>query len=1142
MQDNSFAAPARNMRITWKVILLLWLLFLATLCLRASTPAPVLTSVSPNPLSVGTVTVTIKGSGFLSGALVYDSYGTVGNLQYSPSKVSANSITVTIYQGPAASSTFTVKNPGSAVSNAIVVPVKSGGSPGGGGGSTPPPVTISLSSVTPNPMPYGTDTVTVTGTGFQSGVMLYQTYTGQSRIQYSATASTATSLTVNGIWQPATGTVTFEVKNPGGSYSNAITVPVSGGSGGGGGGGGGGSTTYTLKVVNGTISGGGTSAAYAAGTTVNIVANTPPSGQAFQSWTGTQVANPLASSTSLTMPSANTTATANFYTPAPIPEPVTTHPRLWIRQQDIPRLQQWAAAQNNVAYQGLNSALSAALSNYTAAFPNVTGQSLTNPIPANPYPDLGDVQGYTGMLSEENAVVLALYSLIDTNSANRISYAQKAHNLLMYAMNQAVLGHAKDAPFRDPAFAIYNRGSFGGHEWPLIVDWIYDAVDGKGNPILTAKDKATIRSVFLMWANDCANASTTGGDNPGLPGLENSLALLPNNKPYRMASNNYYLAHARLLTMMGLVLDPADDPPVNAGTPAAVFGNSLRSYINDGTGAWLYEIYAMMGGAQTVAQAYNVPNNPTGAGFGLASGGLPPEGMLYGESFAYVLGQLLALQTAGFNNPQYSGPQIGLIGAPVWDRYVQGYLSSLTPTAKVPASESYLGALYQFAGYGDMLRLYVEPDQVSNWALLALLDRERGVSTHENAARWFTMNAIPGGQAGMLGNMQDFATWGVTPDILYFLFLDPAGGQPTDPRPTYPTLFYDAPAGRILARSDWTANQTMFDYRASWISINHQDGGSGQFGLYRKGEWLTKEMSNYDNSGGGNGATTTYHNTMSLENDCPKCSTITWGQDIDGAVWRNGSQWMEGENAGDPSTVMSHGKGYVYAASNLTNLYNRPDVWDSTLSIVNVTQATRSLVWLNDTSDYIVVYDRATTQEAGLWKKWDLSLGATPQVGVNTVSETMADGQSLFVQTLLPLNATQSTFNGAAIMSPLADLEPMVYIYQEQDSSNPADTRFLHVLQASDKGTTMAKAAYLQNTAGQKFDGAGFSKYAVYFPVSVGSFTGTTLTLPAGGHTLMVTGLAANTGYAVTIGGTSATISPNGSTTTDAGGVLVVSY
>jgi len=302
-----------------------------------------------------------------------------------------------------------------------------------------------ITSVTPNPVPSGTLNVTITGSGFQSGVALYQTYTGQSRIQYSVSSWTATSVTVNGVYQPATSTVTFEVKNPGGSYSNALTVPVKDTSGGGGGGSGGGSSTYTLTVVNGKIAGGGTSGSYAAGATVNIVANTPPAGKAFQSWTGAQVANVLASSTSLTMPSAATTVTAHFYTPAPIPAPVTTHPRLWITQQDIPRLQQWAAAPNNVAYRGLHMALNAALANYNKAFPTTAaGQSLKNPVPANPYPDFGDVQGYTGMLSEENAVVLALFSQIDASPANRMVYAEKARNLLMYAMNQAALGHANN--------------------------------------------------------------------------------------------------------------------------------------------------------------------------------------------------------------------------------------------------------------------------------------------------------------------------------------------------------------------------------------------------------------------------------------------------------------------------------------------------------------------------------------------------------------------------------------------------------------------------------------------------------------------------------------------------------------------------
>src|ERR1035438_3625874 len=135
-----------------------------------------------------------------------------------------------------------------------------------------------------------------------------------------------------------------------------------------------------------------------------------------------------------------------------------------------------------------------------------------------------------------------------------------------------------------------------------------------------------------------------------------------------MASNNYYLGHARLLTMMALSIDPGDDPPVNSSAPASQIGNTLRSYILDANGAWLYQEFAMMGDPSMVASGYGIPGS--GAGFGLASGGLPPEGMLYGHSFGFVLGQLLALQTAGFNNVSLTGPQAQLIGAPVWDRYV----------------------------------------------------------------------------------------------------------------------------------------------------------------------------------------------------------------------------------------------------------------------------------------------------------------------------------------------------------------------------------------------------------------------------------------------------------------------------------------
>lgn len=64
---------------------------------------------------------------------------------------------------------------------------------------------------------------------------------------------------------------------------------------------------FTLTVVSG--SGSGT---YPAGTVVSIVAASPPAGSQFKQWTGATVANPTASSTTITMPSANTTVTATY--------------------------------------------------------------------------------------------------------------------------------------------------------------------------------------------------------------------------------------------------------------------------------------------------------------------------------------------------------------------------------------------------------------------------------------------------------------------------------------------------------------------------------------------------------------------------------------------------------------------------------------------------------------------------------------------------------------------------------------------------------------------------------------------------------------------------------------------------------------
>jgi len=928
----------------------------------------------------------------------------------------------------------------------------------------------------------------------------------------------------------------WEVKIAAGTGSSSSGSTGSSGSGSSGSSGSSNPYQYTLTVANGTIQGGSTSATITAGASVTIVANPPPPGQAFQMWQGVVALsnnNPTASTATFTMPYNNVLETAVYYTPPALVQPVTGHPRMWLKPADVARVQNWATSTNAVYQNGLLPALSNSVAAYNMCFPN--GQ------PSSPYQDNGDIYGYAGpnlvsgyIVSEQHELLLAFFGLIHPNLALRVQYAQMARQLLMYEMNQAALGHATGVPFRDPLFAIYNRANAIGESWPLIVDWLQGVVDGNGNPvtILSAQDKATIRSVFLMWANDDLNAFY--GCSP--VGFMNSTALLPGGNAARIASNNYYSNHARLMAMMPLALDAADDPPLNANVPAGALGNSLRSFIYDATGAWLYQQYAVYADPATVQATFGLP---AGGSLGLSSGGLPVEGCLYGHSYAFVLGGLLALQTAGYNNPTLSGPQIAMIGAPVWDRYVKGYISNMVNTAAVPPSETYLGPVYEMASYGDQLRIHVTPDFMQGYAMLALTEQSQGLTTHLNEARWFAMNATDGGAGYMLQRIQ--RPWSNTESILYFLLFDPSAPPPTDPRPGYPTIFYDAPQARLIRRTDWTPNATLFTYRSAPESINHENGDCGQFELWRKGEWLTKEYSNYDNNN--NGQSTMWHNTLALQNWCA-AGTPTLNP-FEVPFYQNGSTFNNGMSAGDPVSISSNGSTYSYVQSDNTLLYNRPNVFTPSAGLMDIQHASRSILYLPN--DDVVVYDRATTGHTGLFKQFNLNFTTTPQID-NThlvVTDTTPGGQNLFLQCLLPTTASISWVPEAGSLTNVAELEPSIGRIVEQDPGNPADERFLHVLQAGDPGSAMAPATLVQSSAGSSLDGAQFGSTLVLFARSITTpFQGTVYVAPAAATTHYITGLAPNTGYNVTEqaaaqGAVQITIAAGGSYMTDAGGVLV---
>jgi len=144
-----------------------------------------------------------------------------------------------------------------------------------------------ITSVTPNPLSTGNFTVTVQGSGFQPYAEVFESYGSYSNIQLTTASLTSTTITATG-YQGSATSATFTVKNPGSGSSNAITIAVSGsgGSGGGSGGGGGGNNNNN-----------------------------------------------------------NTAPPAHVNPPAGA---VTTHPRLWIRQQDLPRLRSLASGSNQV--------------------------------------------------------------------------------------------------------------------------------------------------------------------------------------------------------------------------------------------------------------------------------------------------------------------------------------------------------------------------------------------------------------------------------------------------------------------------------------------------------------------------------------------------------------------------------------------------------------------------------------------------------------------------------------------------------------------------------------------------------------------------------------------------------------------------
>ncbi|HSO00014.1 MAG TPA: hypothetical protein VLS89_17090, partial [Candidatus Nanopelagicales bacterium] len=575
--------------------------------------------------------------------------------------------------------------------------------------------------------------------------------------------------------------------------------------------------------------------------------------------------------------------------PAPPTTPVTGHPRLWIRAEELPRLRARATDANPI-YKDLMSVVAEA----KAA------------MDSGKIPSAGDCT-HDRVFCESYAELFAFMSLVAPVEADRKDFAERAKKILLYIVDRVTKAEAGD-PLARRGFSTTDRSRWAGESFGLTVDWIY--------PHLTADEKARIRKVFLRWADDQINSSTTSYDHPAPIGKLDDPVLLegkPNEgaKKRRYAANNFYTAHMRNLTLLSLAFDPADDPADHGGQYPR-----LRDYFANVAGAWLYV-------------TDHVLRND-------ARGGAPPEGFQYGPAtLAYVAQTMLAIQTAGEADPARWGPQVHLDGNPFWHEVIPAYLHSLSPAPV----ESEVGPRHQAAWTGDGER-YVLWDHIDPFAALGLHAQNSGNTERLNALRWLTIHTGPGGAAKLSRRARSrFGEVYKRHTINYFLLLDPAV-TPTDPRPKMALEHFGAGRGQVFARTSWEPDAAWLTFQVGWAQIDHQHGDGLSFTFWRGGEWLTKERVGY----GGFFVGSDQHNTLCVENDRNR----RHDEPFRGGLWRRGSQWGLVHTEDPVLVAKSFGKDHVYALGDATALYN-----SGYEQIGDVQHVSRSLLWLKP--DHLVM-------------------------------------------------------------------------------------------------------------------------------------------------------------------------------------------
>lgn len=754
------------------------------------------------------------------------------------------------------------------------------------------------------------------------------------------------------------------------------------------------------------------------------------------------------------------------------PTPVEGHPRLFVTKADVERLRGWAKPANPYWEKGLKNTA-------TQFKERMDQQGLTLD---------ADCKTSDGFLPCEWFMeVFAFMSLVSPDQADRDDYGKRAKKILMSMIDTASQGPADGAgEIRASNFAVGDRSRGAGRGFGLTVDWIY--------PYLEGGDKEKIRNVFLRWADEDVHATVTNYNHPEPVGVFNDPSLIADPLVNRWATNNYFTGHGRNLGLMAMALDPGDDPD-----------GKLHAYLDNSTGAFLYMT------DETLRTD--------------SKGGQMPEGFEYGPLTAsYVMDLLFALHTAGLDDTEKRGDQVSWETNPFWKEeamkaFIHGLAPSLHPL-------DYPGPYHDYPSMGDMETYEpytgVYGDPILYFGPLAIMAREKGDKKMYDQLKWVTVNLPPGGGGDQNMEQRSGSIYSPQNSIGFFMLMDPDAGPPVDPTPDQALDYFGEGMRLLYSRTGWTQDDSYFTFQVAWTGIDHRHADANNFGLHRKGEWITKEHAGY-------GAYESFvHNNVSIQNDPPKHD-----DDLTMRVYNSGSQVTYDADGDGEVLAYSFAPGYSFALGDATKMHN-----SKSEGTYGVAEATRSIVWLKP--DHVITYDRAETKSDGRFKRYYLQTPPNPSVEGSSVSATTALGQQLFFRMLLPA--------GASIAS---DSPPIEY----ESGGEPMDqrimvesmdkaARFLAVIQGADGGASPDDAILVSSASGTAFHGAVVKGTLVAFPVNLkDAFSSVSFDVPESTTSYLITGLTPNGMYMVTAdppsgGQIHVTIQPGAGKAADSGGVL----